>query len=233
MRPRLAGVLGVVVALLTMSTPGAAAVGQPSPARPGVVKGRTWLLRNSLSGGPAEVSFGFGLAGDRKVMGDWNGDGTRTPGVFRDGTWYLRDRNGASGHYVSFAFGAAGDVPVVGDWNGDGTDTVGVFRTGGYWYLRDSNTAGSINHTARYGAQPGDVPLVGDWTATGSTPSASSAPAPGTCATRSAVAAPTGCSPTASRGRCRWSGSGWRPPYRPACRVASGAACRPPGRWWR
>ena len=29
--------------------------------------------------GPAQVQFTFGLPGDRKVVGDWNGDGTRTP----------------------------------------------------------------------------------------------------------------------------------------------------------
>jgi peptidoglycan/xylan/chitin deacetylase (PgdA/CDA1 family) len=167
MRPRLAGVLGLVIALLATAAPAAAAVGQPTPARPGVVKGRTWLLRNSLSGGPAEIAFDFGLAGDRKVMGDWNGDGTRTPGVFRNGTWYLRDRNGPGGRYVSFAFGAAGDVPVVGDWNGDGIETVGVFRAGGYWYLRNANRAGLSEIRPRLGIAAGDVPVVGDWNGDG------------------------------------------------------------------
>jgi peptidoglycan/xylan/chitin deacetylase (PgdA/CDA1 family) len=167
MRRCLVSLTILVLLLLGTSVPaGLALVGQPSGARPGVVRDTTWLLRNSLSGGAAEVQFGFGLAGDRKLMGDWNGDGTRTPGVFRNGTWYLRDRNGAGGRYVSFVFGAAGDVPVVGDWNGDGIETVG-FHRGAYWHLRNANGAGVSNLIVRFGDLPGDVPVVGDWNGDG------------------------------------------------------------------
>jgi peptidoglycan/xylan/chitin deacetylase (PgdA/CDA1 family) len=168
MRPRLVTAILFVVALLAATAaPSVAVVGQPSGAKAGVVRGRTWLLRNDLSGGPAQVSFDFGLTGDRKVMGDWNGDGSRTPGVFRDGTWYLRDRNGSGGRYFSFAFGDPGDHPVVGDWNGDGIETVGVFRPGGYWYLRNANSAGLSHIRVRYGMTAGDLPVVGDWNADG------------------------------------------------------------------
>src|SRR5512133_521170 len=128
-------VVGLAVLTVGLSVPADAAVGQPSGARPGVGRDRAWMLRTTLTPGPAQVQFAFGLAGDRKVMGDWNGDGTRTPGVFRDGTWYLRDRNGPGGTYFSFVFGAPGDQPVVGDWNGDGIETVGFFRHG-EWHLR-------------------------------------------------------------------------------------------------
>jgi peptidoglycan/xylan/chitin deacetylase (PgdA/CDA1 family) len=168
MRARLVcAFLFVVTLLATTTAASVAVVGQPSGALAGVVRGRTWLLRNSLSGGPAEVTSDFGLTGDRKVMGDWNGDGTRTPGVFRNGTWYLRDRNGSGGRYISFPFGAAGDRPVVGDWNGDGIETVGVFRAGGYWYLRNANSPGLSNIRVRFGIVVGDVPVVGDWNGDG------------------------------------------------------------------
>jgi hypothetical protein len=168
MRARLVcAFLFVVTLLATTTAASVAVVGQPSGALAGVVRGRTWLLRNSLSGGPAEVTSDFGLTGDRKVMGDWNGDGTRTPGVFRNGTWYLRDRNGSGGRYISFPFGAAGDRPVVGDWNGDGIETVGVFRAGGYWYLRNANSPGLSNIRVRFGIVAGDVPVVGDWNGDG------------------------------------------------------------------
>jgi peptidoglycan/xylan/chitin deacetylase (PgdA/CDA1 family) len=167
MRRPLVSITILVSLLLGTSVPaGLAAVGQPSGARAGVVRGTTWLLRNSLSGGAAQVQFNFGLAGDRKLMGDWNGDGTRTPGVFRNGTWYLRDRNGAGGRYFSFAFGAAGDQPVVGDWNGDGIETIGFFR-GAYWHLRNANGPGASNIIVRFGGLPGDVPVVGDWNSDG------------------------------------------------------------------
>ena len=153
--------------LLVLATAGAApaAVGQPAQARPGVVRSTTWMLRTSLSGGAPESSFTFGLPGDRKLMGDWNGDGTRTPGVFRDGTWFLRDRNGPGGTYFSFPFGAAGDLPVAGDWNGDGIETIGFLRDG-CWHLRDANSAGGSNHIACFGAA-GDSPVTGDWNADG------------------------------------------------------------------
>jgi peptidoglycan/xylan/chitin deacetylase (PgdA/CDA1 family) len=158
-------VLGLAVLTAGLSVPADAVVGQPGGARPGVVRSTTWMLRTSLSAGPSQVQFTFGLPGDRKVMGDWNGDGTRTPGVFRAGAWYLRDRNGAGGTYFSFVFGAAGDQPVVGDWNGDGIETVGFFRNG-EWHLRDANSTGPSQYIFVYG-QAGDVPVTGDWNADG------------------------------------------------------------------
>jgi hypothetical protein len=45
--------------------------------------GRTWLLRNSASGGPADIAFEYGVPGDVPVVGDWNGDGRDSPGVVR------------------------------------------------------------------------------------------------------------------------------------------------------
>ena len=158
-------VFGLAALTVGLAVPADAAVGQPSGARPGVVRETTWMLRTSLTAGPAQVQFTFGLPGDRKVMGDWNGDGTRTPGVFRDGVWYLRDRIGAGGTYFSFPFGAAGDQPVVGDWNGDGIETVGFFRNG-EWHLRDANSTGSSQYIFIYG-QAGDVPVTGDWNGDG------------------------------------------------------------------
>ena len=155
--------MAVVIGLGVL--PSAAAVGQPGGARPGVVGSSTWLLRNTLSAGPSDMRFTFGLPGDRKVMGDWNGDGIRTPGVFRNGTWYLRDRNGAGGTYFSVRFGDPGDMPVVGDWNGDGIETIGFLR-GRDWHLRDWNSTGPSQYIFSFG-RPGDVPVAGDWNGDG------------------------------------------------------------------
>jgi peptidoglycan/xylan/chitin deacetylase (PgdA/CDA1 family) len=155
--------LGLLLALI--AGPSAAVVGQPAGARPGIVRSTTWMLRNSLAAGAPASQFTFGLPGDRKLMGDWNGDGTRTPGLFRNGTWYLRDRNGPGGTYFSFPFGAAGDEPVVGDWNGDGIESIGFFRTG-CWHLRDANSTGGSNTIACFG-RTGDLPTVGDWNGDG------------------------------------------------------------------
>ena len=157
--------LVMIVVIVVGASPSSAAVGQPGGARPGLVRAMTWMLRNTLSSGPVSVQFDFGRPGDRKVMGDWNGDGTRTPGVFRDGTWYLRDRNGAGGKYFSFVFGARGDLPVVGDWNGDGIETIGFLRGRG-WHLRDWNNTGPSQYLFEYGL-PGDLPIAGDWNGDG------------------------------------------------------------------
>jgi hypothetical protein len=39
----------------------------------GVFRGNQFLLRNSTSAGPADVSFVFGIPGDLPIAGDWNG----------------------------------------------------------------------------------------------------------------------------------------------------------------
>jgi hypothetical protein len=114
---------------------------EPRRARPGVVDGPVWKLRSTLTSGPPTTTFTFGqLSTDRKLMGDWDGNGTLTPAVFRNGTWFIRNSL-TSTTSVTFTFGQAGDLPVAGDWDGDGRDTVGVFRAG-RWLLRNSLSSG-------------------------------------------------------------------------------------------
>jgi hypothetical protein len=123
--------------------------------------GGTWYMRNYLSAGSTNYSFGYGRRGDTPVAGNWDGVGGDTQGVFRDGTWYLRNYLSAGGSNYQFGYGRLGDYPVAGNWDGVGGDTVGVFRDG-TWYLRNYNSAGSTNYTFGYG-RAGDVPVVGDW----------------------------------------------------------------------
>ncbi|MFN2608174.1 MAG: twin-arginine translocation signal domain-containing protein [Acidimicrobiales bacterium] len=138
---------------------------------PAIVRGNRFYLRSSLTSGPADVvtSFGNGLPGDFPVMGDWNGDGTKTPGVVRGNVWYLKNSfaGGAADIVTSFGDGLPGDYPVVGDWNGDGIDTPGIVR-GNVWYLKNSFTGGAADIVTSFGnGLPGDVPVVGDWNADG------------------------------------------------------------------
>lgn len=120
-----------------------------------------WHLRNSKTTGAADISFGYGIAGDQPVSCDWDGDGIDTPGVFRNGTWYLRSSNTGGVATTTFAFGQAGDIAVCGDWNRDFRATIGVFRNG-TWYLRNSNTNGVADIMFSFG-QAGDIPVAGDW----------------------------------------------------------------------
>jgi uncharacterized protein YycO len=121
-----------------------------------------WYLSNSF-GGNGDVVCNFGVASDKVITGDWNGDGLDSPGVFRNGTWYLSNSCGGTGDYI-FGFGDWNDVPVVGDWDGNGTDTPGVFRNG-MWYLSNGFN-GQVNYSFGYGNWD-DVPVVGDWDGNG------------------------------------------------------------------
>lgn len=127
----------------------------------GIFRGGNWFLRNSNTSGVADLSFVYGLANDKFIAGDWNGDSIVTPGVFRNGTWYLRNSNTSGVADLVFQFGVAGDLPVVGDWDGDGVTTIGLFWNG-IFYLRNSNTSGSQDLSFNLGTT-GDEPVAGDW----------------------------------------------------------------------
>jgi hypothetical protein len=144
-----------------------------------------WYLRNSNSGGPADVppfvygkpSFGFEEPGDTPIVGDWNGDGRDTVGVVRrrngqiNTIWLLRDSNTGGAATIQFSYGLVSDAPAVaGDWDGSGTDTPGVIRNFGdgtlTWLLRNSNSSGPAQVQLSYG-RGFDEPVVGDWNGDG------------------------------------------------------------------
>ena len=121
-----------------------------------------WRLTNELGGKPEHV-FTFQCCGT-PIVGDWNGDGTKTPGVVYGGNhWVLsNDYSGTVAH--DFYFGLAGDTPLAGDWNGDGADTPAVRRDNA-WHFNDGFD-GAAERTLHYGYATDD-PLVGDWNGDG------------------------------------------------------------------
>ncbi len=139
----------------------AAVLAPPTAAHPVVVRGATWLVRDTLSGGSATTTFTYGAVGDTPVSGDWDGNGSDTAGVVRGATWLLRNSNSGGPANISFNYGRPTDIPVVGDWDGNGTYTPGVVR-GATWLLRNSNSGGSANVTFNYG-RVGDTVVAGDW----------------------------------------------------------------------
>lgn len=121
----------------------------------------TWHLRNSDSGGAADISpFAYGSRGDIPIVGDWNNGPKDGIGVFRDGQWSLRNTASPGAAQTSFAYGTKGYLPVVGRWQ-PGVTGIGVF-TNGNWYLRNTPSAGAPEVAFAYGS-PGDIPVVGDW----------------------------------------------------------------------
>jgi hypothetical protein len=150
------------------------------PAKIGLFRNGFWILdyngnfQWSDVGTGNDLVAGFGMAGDKPVIGNWN---HTTPGekigIFRNGTW-LMDYNGNflwDGIDKSAYLGQAGDLPVIGDWNNNGDKKIGVFRNG-FWMLDGNGNYNwdgpgtGLDVVAGFG-QTGDIPVVGQWDAAG------------------------------------------------------------------
>jgi hypothetical protein len=119
--------------------------------------------------------FHFGLATDKFVIGDWNGDGRAKIGVVRinsgQAVWSL-DTNGNGVFDASdqvFTFGQSGDRFVVGDWNGAGKTEIGVVRTAmgqpTAQFILDTNGNGTMDtgdSSFTFGLA-NDLFIVGKW----------------------------------------------------------------------
>jgi hypothetical protein len=106
------------------------------------------------SGSLSTVHYQFGLAGDKPVVGDFDGDLRTDYGVYRpsEGTWYIqRTHEGFS----AVRWGLADDLPVPADYDGDGKTDIAVYRPSeGMWYQLRSD--GSF-HFERFGLAE-DIP---------------------------------------------------------------------------
>ena len=137
--------------------------------------GGAFFLRNSNTGGVADITYTYGPAGMGFIplVGDWDGDGIETIGLYdpAHAGFFLRNSNTGGTADVTFTYGPAGMgfIPLVGDWNGDGVDTIGLYNpAGAAFFLRNSNTGGIADITFTYGpAGMGFVPVVGDWNGDG------------------------------------------------------------------
>jgi len=129
--------------------------------------GVKWSVRNSNSSGNPQVAFWFGLPGETRVSGDWDGNSTSTPGVYNPttGVWKLRNSNTTGSPFTTFQYGGGPwTTPVVGDWNGDGKDSIGVYDpSAGNWNLKNTNESGNPDYSFQYGGGPWTKPVVGDW----------------------------------------------------------------------
>jgi hypothetical protein len=96
----------------------------------GVVRGATWFLRNTISGGAANLQFPYGRVGDFPLAGDWNGDGRDTPGVVRDATWLLRNSNSGGAANLQFPYGRVDELfRASADFLAQGIDTPIITRS--------------------------------------------------------------------------------------------------------
>lgn len=100
----------------------------------------------------------WGVANDKVVPGDYDGDGKYDTGVYRNGTWHILTSGGA---YQTYSFGLSGDIPVPADYDGDSKTDVAVFRpSNGIWYYIRSSDSTFVG--AQWGTN-GDIPVVGDY----------------------------------------------------------------------
>jgi len=106
--------------------------------------------RSSAVTGPV-----WGVAGDKPVVADYNGDGRADLALYRpsNGTWYVRG-------VETIQFGASTDIAVPADYNGDGRTDIAVFRPStGTWYIR--------GYSAYAYGVAGDVPVPRDFNGDG------------------------------------------------------------------
>jgi dipeptidyl aminopeptidase/acylaminoacyl peptidase len=105
---------------------------------PGSTHINTWFILQSTNGA-IRIEY-FGLATDKLVPADYDGDGKADIAVWRpsNGYWYWISSKDNS--FNSIQFGLSDDKPVPGDYDGDGKTDYAVFRpSNGVWYLQQSS----------------------------------------------------------------------------------------------
>ena len=124
----------------------------------------TWKIRKSSAAYATSTTIGWGLAADRAVPGDYDGDGVVDPGVFRPstGAWYILQSSVGFSSFAQVSWGLGTDVPVPADYDGDGKTDFAVYRpsTGEWHVLRSNPGLGYVKFTLGIA---GDTPVPGDY----------------------------------------------------------------------
>jgi hypothetical protein len=130
-----------------------------------------WSLKNSLSSGDADLTFGYGAAnkGWLAFSGDWDGDGDVTVGMYdpTTSTFFLKNDNAGGKADVKFVFGVGNGnfTVIVGDWDGDGKDTIALYSSStGTFRIKNSLAGGKADVKFDFGVgNAGWTAIAGDW----------------------------------------------------------------------
>ncbi len=127
----------------------------------------TWFTRTSNDAFP--VPMDWGIAGDKAVPADFDGDGRDDFAIWRPGAqgrFYIVRSLNQTMHIEDF--GQTGDDPtVVADYTGDGIDDLAVYRPGAtpgaqsFWYYRPIGAP--PGYTTIAWGQHGDTPAPGTY----------------------------------------------------------------------
>lgn len=101
----------------------------------------------------------WGIATDKIVPGDYDGDGVTDHAIFRPSTgeWHLFQ---STAGIAGATWGLSTDIPVAADYDGDGKTDIAVFRpSNGTWYILKSTGGFSI---VNWGLAE-DRPVPGDY----------------------------------------------------------------------
>ena len=89
-----------------------------------------WAIAVSLPPAGPPTTFSLGTKPLVPVIGDWDGNGSRTPGTFEAGVFKLSNTLPPGVPAITIPFGDPRGFTVAGDFNGDGKDDLAVYRNG-------------------------------------------------------------------------------------------------------
>ena len=145
---RFEGATGLLFEQAMAQTRMAVCLTDPKQADVAIFREGIWAMLGSTQG---YMGLAWGMAGDKPIPADYDGDGKADPAIFREGIWAML---GSTQGYMGLGWGLPTDTPVPADYDGDGKADPAIYRDG-VWAIYGS-TSGYIGTLWGLGS---DIPL--------------------------------------------------------------------------